>query len=509
MKTSSMLMVLAFIFAYGCNNRQSAQDHESAHAETGSHSHESDGRPTVEYTAWSKQFELFVSFPALVAGEKSEFTAHATVLKGHAPVREGSLKVRLQKGTSSHSQIAEAPSSPGIFTPVLQPKEAGPYQLTFALNSGALSDTIVLKGIAVYANAEEAHVALSGPQETEKGISFLKEQAWEIDFQTSPVVKKQVYQSIATAGQWLLAPEDNHTVIAPASGRLSFSRTALTEGAAVRQGQVLMTINSSGLANNNLNAEIEKARAAYEQAKSEYQRKKTLHADKIVPQSEFEHVEQKYQVAKTDYETLISGQGASGKQVVAPINGFIKSLAAKNGAYASQGDVLLQVGRHENSLLQVMVNPKYSAELQHIQNLWYQPRPGKWSSLQAQGGQILSVSKEVSAEQPLLAVNVRVNEIVEMPEGSFTEAQIAAGTGHEGLVIPVSALLEDYGQYSVIVQLGGESYARRNVQLGMRNGNEVEVVKGLSEGERVVSQGAFQVKMASMASQAPAHGHTH
>ncbi len=119
------------------------------------------------------------------------------------------------------------------------------------------------------------------------------------------------------------------------------------------------------------------------------------------------------------------------------------------------------------------------------------------------------MGKEVEADQPLLSVFAEVNEGVEMPEGSFTEAQLAVGIPANGTAIPSAALLEDYGQYSVIVQLSGESFERRNIQVGKKNGSEVEVLNGLKPGEVVVTRGAYQVKMASMSGQAPAHGHAH
>ena len=53
------------------------------------------------------------------------------------------------------------------------------------------------------------------------------------------------------------------------------------------------------------------------------------------------------------------------------------------------------------------------------------------------------------------------------------------------------------------------SRERRPVQLGKRNGEYVEVLTGLKAGEYVVTKGAYQVKMASMSSQVPAHGHEH
>ncbi|UII31456.1 efflux RND transporter periplasmic adaptor subunit [Fulvivirga ulvae] len=500
------IIVLLLLMVFSC---QSTEDHGHPHDEEGGHSHASDGKPTVDFTVWTDQTELFVEFPALVVGEASRFAAHFTMLNGHQPVREGSVTVSLIKGDKGIRHSVDAPSSPGIFGPSLQPKEAGTYQLVFDLKTPAYSDRIVLNDIPVFASVEEAEKALSSEEENGNAITFLKEQAWKMEFQTAHVVKKEVYQTIPTSGIWKVAPADYQTLVAPASGRVNFSSGVLTEGSSVKKGQVLMTISSAGLTSNNLSAEIQKAKAEYKQAKSEYERKKELYESKIVPKAEFEQVEQKYLVAKTNYETLSSGYSSGGKQIIAPMSGFIKSIQAVNGGFANQGDALVTVTSHKSSLLEVQVSPSYSMELQNIQNIWYQPGTGKWSNLKANGGKILSVGKEVEASQPLISVFAEVNEGVEMPEGSFTEAQLAVGTAIEGLVVPISCLMEDYGNYSVIVQLTGESFERRNVTLGKRNGSEVEIINGLSLGEVVVTKGAYQVKMASMSGQAPAHGHAH
>ena len=500
------IIALLSLVVFSC---QSTEDHGHSHDEEGGHSHVSDGKPAVDYTVWTDQTELFVEFPALVVGESSRFAAHFTVLDGHQPIREGSVTVSLIKGDKGIRHSVDAPSSPGIFGPSLQPKEAGIYQLMFDLKTPAYLDRIVLNDIPVFANAEEAEKALVGEEENGNAITFLKEQAWKMEFQTAPVLRKEVYQTIPTSGVWKVAPSDYQTLAAPAMGRVSFHSGILTEGSPVKKGQVLMTISSAGLTSNNLGAEIQKAKAEYEQAKSEYERKKELYESKIVPKAEFEQVEQKYRVAKTNYETLSSGYSAGGKHISAPINGFIKSIQAVNGGFVNQGDPLVTVTSHKNSLLEIQVSPTYSTELQNIQDIWYQAKTGSWSSLHEKGGKILSVGKEVKFNQPLISVFAEANEGVEMPEGSFTEAQLAVGTATESLVVPVSCLMEDHGNYSVIVQLSGESFERRNVTHGKQSGSEVEITKGLSLGEMVVTKGVYQVKMASMSGQAPAHGHAH
>lgn len=270
-----------------------------------------------------------------------------------------------------------------------------------------------------------------------------------------------------------------------------------------------MEIVSADLTTNNLRSEVQKAKATLEQREASYQRISELYQSKVMSKTDFEKAKEQYLLAKANFETLNSGFTGKGKQVVAPFDGFMLELYAKSGAFVKQGTSLMKVTIDENHMLQTMVAPKHAAALENIHDLLYQNGEGEWSSLKAKGGTIISVSREVSLDNSLLSVFSEVQESIHAPDGSFTEVQVEVGEPLQSLVIPYSALLEDYGQYSVIVQLSGESYERRNVTLGKRNGGEVEIVKGLSLGEVVVTKGAYQVKMASMPGQAPAHGHAH
>jgi membrane fusion protein, heavy metal efflux system len=495
------LLILSGYFS--CRPSDNAEhSHESAVG----HAHSDEGPPAEEYTVWTDKTELFVEFPILVSGSISRFAAHFTVLQGHRPVEQGQVTVSLVKGNKGIRHTVSEPSSPGIFGPALQPKEAGTYTLIFDLMTPEYNDQIRIDSVRVFGNISEYDVD-GAPAEEEGGITFLKEQAWKIDFQTSPVQQKEIYQVISTSGVWKVAPSDYQTLIAPVSGRVHFNRSTFTEGIPVAGGQVLMTISSEGLTTNNINSEIEKAKADFDQAQAEYDRKKELSG--IIPPSELEQVEQKYSKARITYETLVNGFQEGVKQVAVPFTGFIKGLMVTNGGYVEQGDALVTITSHKSSILETQVSPVYASELKNIQNLWYQPKFGIWSNLREKGGKILSLGREVDGDKPLLSLFYQVNEGIEMPEGSFTPVQIALGTPAISPVVPEGALLEDYGNYSVVVQLSGERFERREVTIGRRNGQEVEILNGLKTGEVIVTQGAYQVKMASMSSQVPAHGHTH
>jgi multidrug efflux pump subunit AcrA (membrane-fusion protein) len=61
----------------------------------------------------------------------------------------------------------------------------------------------------------------------------------------------------------------------------------------------------------------------------------------------------------------------------------------------------------------------------------------------------------------------------------------------------------------VYVMLGGESFERRVVRLGIRDGDYVQVVDGIAPGERVVTRGAYLVRLAGSSPAAAGHGHAH
>jgi RND family efflux transporter MFP subunit len=497
-----ILIVLAFL-AMSCNNKA-----EDAHAHNEDGTHAGEEIPRLDHTIWTNKTELFVEFPALIVGSPSRFAAHFTTLDKHQPIREGSVTVSLIKNDKGLRNTTEEPSSPGIFSPTIQPKEAGTYQLVFELKTPAYSDKITIDDVTVYANTDDAIKAL-GIAEEDGSISFLKEQAWKIDFQTAPVVSGKIYDVINTSGVWMPSPGSVKSLAAKSNGVVDFKVNNLTEGTAVKKGQLLMSLNSQGLASNNLSTDIASAKAKYQQAKSEFDRKKELYDSKIVPKSKFEKVESDFEIAKANYQSLTSGVSGGSKQIRAPFDGFIKSITISNGDYVEQGVALLSIGTHQSKVLKTQLAPNYGLSMENLQGIWYQTKDGQWANVTDAEGKILSIGKDVERDNPLISVFAQVNAEVDMPEGSLTPVQIAMGTATQNTMIPVNALLEDYGSYSVIVQLSGESFERRPVKIGKRNGENVEILQGLEADEVVVTTGAYQVKMASMSGSTPAHGHEH
>ena len=73
----------------------------------------------------------------------------------------------------------------------------------------------------------------------------------------------------------------------------------------------------------------------------------------------------------------------------------------------------------------------------------------------------------------------------------------------------MTALMEEQGNFFVYVQVTGESFDKRQVKTGAQDGTSVQIVSGLNPGDRVVTKGAYLVKLATQSGSAPAHGHEH
>jgi YHS domain-containing protein len=73
-----------------------------------------------------------------------------------------------------------------------------------------------------------------------------------------------------------------------------------------------------------------------------------------------------------------------------------------------------------------------------------------------------------------------------------------------GLAVPADAVIDSGREQRVFVERSPGVFEPRNVQAGWRFGDRIEIVKGLSEGERVVSEGTFLVDSESRLKSAPA-----
>jgi multidrug efflux pump subunit AcrA (membrane-fusion protein) len=93
--------------------------------------------------------------------------------------------------------------------------------------------------------------------------------------------------------------------------------------------------------------------------------------------------------------------------------------------------------------------------------------------------------------------------------GQNLTLQVETDRTIDAIAVPESALVEEDGQLIAFVQLSGETFEKRDVRTGIRDSGWVEVLAGLEADERVVTFGAYAIRLSSVSGVIPAHGHAH
>ena len=108
-----------------------------------------------------------------------------------------------------------------------------------------------------------------------------------------------------------------------------------------------------------------------------------------------------------------------------------------------------------------------------------------------------------------IPVIFEIDNIGDIIPGSYIEIFLKTNEVKDVLTIPYSSLLEEQGHYYAFVQVSGEGFEKRELELGINDGINIQVISGIKENERVVSKGAYQIKLATMSGEMPSHGHAH
>jgi membrane fusion protein, heavy metal efflux system len=483
---------------------------------------EADGPEPLTVTRWTARTELFAEYPALVAGETSRFAIHLTILEPFKAVTEGAVDVQLKDDAGqTQSFSASAPSRPGIFGVDVKPARPGQFDLIITLRGTSLTDTHNVGPVEVFGDQGSAAAAATRAS-TAETIGFLKEQQWTLDFGTAVVEQQPLRASLRVPGKIVPAPGGEADVVAPFDGRLA-SVVSFAAGMPVSAGQELARIQPPPGAPADL-PQIERARTqsttALELAARDRERAERLVAAGAAPQRRLDEAraaEAQAAAAVKAAETQFSqfnasrtadSSGAAGLFIIrAPIAGVIVSRSAAAGMNVAAGAPLFH-----------LVNPSAVQVVGHIpESRVAQAKAVSGAQIEVPGatsmrpaGKLISVGRVLDPQSRTLPITFAVDSrALDAAIGQSVFLHLLLDRTAPAPVVPVSAVVDDAGRPIVFVQLEGEAFERRPVTLGAREGDRVQVLSGLTPGEHIVTRGAFLVRLASLSTSVPAHGHVH
>lgn len=342
-------------------------------------------------------------------------------------------------------------------------------------------------------------------------VHFSDEMQAKVDFQVGQVQREKIGQIIHTAGRIQPLTGTEQAVVAAASGIVTFGDENVAEGMKVRQGDRLFLIESSGMADDNMQVRFAAARSEYELALSEYKRKESLAAERIVSESELLQAKAELEQKEAVFKSLENNFRDGRQTVTSPMSGFITEINCGNGHYVEAGTVLAHVSQCREMQVVAEVQPKYYSSLSDIDDITIKPMGTDISvSMKEQGGRVVSYGMAASDERPLLPVTFTIKMLSGIVPGAFVDVHIRCKGEREMLTVPVGAVVEEMGSYSVYVNVEPEHFEKRQVMTGVTDGRMIEIRSGLEEGERIVTRGAVLVKLAAAGGKLDAHaGHVH
>jgi RND family efflux transporter MFP subunit len=460
-------------------------------------------------TLWTDSTELFMEHPALIVGMPDKFAVHLTDLTDFAPLRSGRVTFRFtpRDGGAPVVVVQDTVSRPGIYGPAPTFQRAGVYDLAIDVESTQARDRIEVPGLRVYATAAEA------PKEEEsavEGIVFLKEQQWKTPgFRTGFATRGTVAESFQATGEIMPAAGRYARVSAPMAGLIEASGVAASPapGQRVARGATLAVITptvgeggASGYAS---------ARRELREAEDEYARARRLYEVQAIPQRRLHEAQIRLDAAREALAGLPGGGiGAGGRLAVrSPIAGVVAERTIAPGSRVDAGTALFTVVDPSVVWLRVDVPAAQSARVGTDAGAAFR-LPGTDRVYQA--GRVVSVGAVIDLTTRTVPVIYEVpNADASIKIGATATVAVHTAGRAEGVLIPTSSILEEDGRPIAYVQPEGERFERRELTIGGSENALTLVLAGISQGERVVTGAPYQVRLASLSTAVPAHGHEH
>ena len=320
----------------------------------------------------------------------------------------------------------------------------------------------------------------------------------------SVVSQGDVSDILRVAGQIDFDEQALTRIGASVTGRVTQINAQL--GNEVKKGDTLALINSSELSNSQL--AYLKARSEKEFHRRTVQRAKTLFEADVISAAELQRRESEYEVAsaqtraaqdqlrvlgvnfKAMEELATTGAIDSVASVMATIKGVVVERKVTTGQVVQPADVLFTVADlsrvwavaqvPEQQVAQVKVGQSVRIEVPALQN-------------EQLLGKLIYVGQTVNPETRTVLVRTELDNTSGRLKPSMLASMLIESTPKKQLVIPTSAVVREQDADYVFIEEKPGSFRLKPVRLSSEHNGQRVVLDGLSQGMRIVSDGAFHL----------------
>jgi len=324
-----------------------------------------------------------------------------------------------------------------------------------------------------------------------------KETQFLFDVLTQPIQQGGFTESTKLFGTVIPSSNGQAVVQSPQTGKII--SLSVKVGQKVTQGQLLATIEPTIDAGNRVTFLSEKNNAEAElvAAQKDYERLKSI--EDIAAKKDVAEAEARYNKAKQNkklFESLEHSSANNARAIVlkSPINGVVSNFTFAIGANVNANATLFTVTNLSTVYVEAQV---FDKDVEKVNT-------GKNFIVECSTTDVHKTA-EVKLLAPAQSINPtnqtqRVIFEMENPDGEFkigefVNVRVFASQPIKKIALPNSAISEINGRPVIFIKDNAEQYSVSYVSIGQNNGSHTVIQKGVEEGERVVVNATYQMKM--------------
>lgn len=267
---------------------------------------------------------------------------------------------------------------------------------------------------------------------------------------------------------------------------------AFASGQAVKEGDVLVQLDTR-----QERAQLTAAEAQRDLSHSNLERMRSLTADRIVAQAEFDQADATNKTAEANAGEIRATIGR--KTVRAPFAGVLGLRQVNLGQYLTAGAAIVSL----QSMNPVYVNFAVPQQQMASLRVGTQVRVTTEDAQATTSGRVTAIDSVVDQATRNAQVQATFpNANGKLRPGMFVQTNVVLGTSDAVVTLPASAInYAPYGDSVFVVgnvkSPTGETYrgvAQRFVKLGDSRGDQIAVLSGIKAGEEVVTSGVFKLR---------------
>ena len=278
-----------------------------------------------------------------------------------------------------------------------------------------------------------------------------------------------------------LMPDEEVDLSFETSGKIT--SIEFTEGSFVSKGQLLAKVNDS-----QLQAQLKRLEAQMPLAEDRVFRQNALLQRDAVSKEAYEQVKTELATLNADIENVKANIAMT--ELRAPFDGIIGLRQVSTGAYASPTTVVARLTKVTPLKVEFAVPERYAREIKKGTNLEFKVE-GKLDTYHAQ-----VYATESSIDMETHSLNIRAiypNRNGELLAGRYADIQLKQKEIEDAIAIPSEAIVPEMGKNKVFVYRSGVADPV-DVIIGLRTEAEVQIVRGLSVGDTILTSGTLQLR---------------